>query len=66
LRKWDFEICGLKNSVATDGMSHHLHEKIDSLDDDMYDAWLKYYFSTCERKDLIGYSNHVLYIGRKK
>ena len=41
-------------------------DKIDALDDEMFSAWLKYHFSTCERKDLIGYSNHVLYIGRKK
>lgn len=51
--------------VATDGMSHHFKEKIDSLNDFEYNEWVKYHLSTCERKDLQGYSNHMLYIGRK-
>ena len=51
--------------VASDGMSHHMKELIDSLDDYEFSEWMKYHLSTCERKDLQGYSNHMLYIGRK-
>jgi SAM-dependent methyltransferase len=54
------------HTVAQDGMSLHFRDKIDALDDEMFSAWLTYHYSTCERKDLVGYSNHVLYIGRKK
>ena len=51
--------------VATDGMSHHLKERIDELNDFEFDEWMKYHLGTCERKDLQGYSNHMLYIGKK-
>lgn len=39
--------------------------KIDSLNDEEFDIWLKYHLSTCEREDLQGYSNHMLYICKK-
>ena len=52
--------------VATDGMSHHLKEIVDDLNEYEYSEWLRYCMLTCERKDLIGYSNHALYICEKK
>lgn len=54
----------LKN-IATDGLSHHLKEKIDSLSEEEFKVWLRYHLSTCEREDLQGYSNHMLYICKK-
>jgi hypothetical protein len=54
------------NMVATDGMSHHLKEVIEELNDFEFNEWLNYHLSTCERKDLYGYSNHMLYICRKR
>ncbi len=54
------------NMIATDGMSHHLKETIDFLDEFEFNEWVKYHLSTCERRDLMGYSNHMLYIGKKK
>lgn len=55
----------LKN-VATDGMAHHMKEEIDALSQEEFEIWMKYHLSTCEREDLQGYSNHMLYIGKKK
>ena len=52
--------------IATDGMSHHLKEAVDDLDEYEFNEWIKYHLSTCERRDLMGYSNHMLYIGKKK
>ena len=52
--------------VATDGMSHHIKETIDFLDEFEFNEWVKYHLSTCERRDLMGYSNHMLYIGKKR
>ena len=52
--------------IASDGMSHHLKERIEELNEIEFNEWMKYQLSTCERKDLQGYSNHMLYIGRKK
>ena len=60
----EFNVKYLKN-VATDGMSEHLKEKIDALSEEEFNVWLKYHLSTCEREDLQGYSNHMLYICKK-
>ena len=54
------------NQVATDGVSPNLANYIKELTEEEYEIWLDYHFATCERKDLIGYSNHVLYICEKE
>lgn len=51
--------------VATDGYSNHIREKIDEMDEETYQLFIKYHLATCERLDLIGYSNHTLDIFRK-
>ena len=53
------------NSVATDGIAPIIGDKINSLSKDEFDVWVKYQLSICERKDLQGYSNHMLYICKK-
>lgn len=60
-----FNVEYLKN-IATDGMSDHFSSKIDTLTDEEFKVWLDYHYSTCEREDLQGYSNHMLYICKKK
>lgn len=55
----------LLNNVATDGISKIIQEKINNLSEEEFDVWVKYHLSTCEREDLQGYSNHMLYICRK-
>lgn len=52
--------------VATDGLSSILRDYVNELSEEEFKVWLDYHYSTCERKDLQGYSNHMLYIGRKK
>lgn len=51
--------------VATDGYTCHMRETVDQMDDKMYELYLKYHLSTCERQDMVGYSNHTLDIFRK-
>lgn len=51
--------------VASDGMTNHFRETIEAADEELFEAWLKYHYCTCEREDLIGFSNHGLYVGRK-
>jgi 2-polyprenyl-3-methyl-5-hydroxy-6-metoxy-1,4-benzoquinol methylase len=51
--------------IASDGAAHYLRALIDGMDDFTYEKWLDYHFSTCERQDLIGASNHTLDIIRK-
>lgn len=52
--------------VSTDGLSNILGNYVNDLSDEEFDIWLDYHYKTCERHDLQGYSNHMLYIGRKK
>ena len=54
------------HNVATDGFTFYVKDKVDSLTDEEFAVWLKYHLSTCEREDLQGYSNHMLYICKKK
>lgn len=55
----------MEHNIATDGMASHVKEEIDSLSEEEFAMWLRYHFSTCEREELQGYSNHLLYICRK-
>ena len=52
--------------IATDGISHHIKEEIDSLSEEEFNVFLDYHLTNCERNDLIGYSNHILYFCKKK
>lgn len=56
----------LEKNIATDGMTRHIKEKIDNLSELEFKKYIEYHLSTCERYDLQGYSNHMLYIGRKR
>ena len=51
--------------VAVDGISESLSDYINKLSEEEYKVWLDYHFKNCERKDLMGYSSHVLYICEK-
>lgn len=52
--------------VATDGFANHIREKLEQMDEEMFDFYLCYHFATCELQELTGYSNHTLDIFRKK
>ncbi len=54
------------HSVATDGLAEQFSDKLDAFDDKTFESWIKYHLTVCERKDLIGYSNHVLHISSKR
>ena len=51
--------------VATDGASRYIREYLEEFDDETFAKWLSYHFTTCERQDLIGATNHSLDILRK-
>ena len=51
--------------LATDGYSNHMRAKLDEMDEDTFELYLRYHFATCERVDMLGYSNHTLDIFRK-
>lgn len=54
------------NQVAADGVSPNLANYINKLTEEEYEVWLDYHFAVCERKDLIGYSSHIIYICEKE
>jgi len=53
-------------TVATDGLSAILREYVNELNEEEYKVWIDYHYKNCERKDLAGYSSHILYIGKKR
>lgn len=59
-----FNVRHLKN-VAIDGLSPVLRDYINVMDEEKFNIYMDYHYKNCERKDLIGYSSHVLYIGKK-
>lgn len=58
--------CDYIKNIATDGITTAFSEIINELTEEEFSVWLDYHFKTCERRDIQGYSNHMLYIGKKK
>lgn len=52
--------------VGTDMFAHYKREMLDNMPDELFEQYLRYHFSVCERSDMIGISNHFLDILRKK
>lgn len=52
--------------VAQDGLSELLVDQINGMDDKSYEQYLKYHLYCCEKPELLGHSNHVLFVGKKK
>ena len=55
----------LLHEVASDGVSELLEEKINQLDEESYEQYLKYHFYCCEKPEMLGHSNHLLFVGKK-
>ena len=51
--------------LATDGYANHMRQTMSEMDEDTFRLFMQYHFATCERPDMIGYSNHTLDIFRK-
>ena len=54
----------MRHEVAVDGVSELLADKINQLDDETYEAYLRYHLYCCEKPEMLGRSNHLLFIGR--
>ena len=46
--------------VASDGLALFMREAIDIMDEDMFELYLRYHYSICEREDMIGVTSHAL------
>lgn len=61
------EECGLKllKRFAADGPSDYMRRTLNEMDDETFAAFLDFHFHTCERKELLGASSHVVDILKK-
>ena len=53
------------HEVASDGASELLAGRINALDDENYAQYLRYHFYICEKKEFLGMTNHLLFVGEK-
>ena len=53
---------GLKREkiIASDLFTHYLQDRIEGFSDEVYQAYVKYHLSICERPDIIGATTHSL------
>ncbi len=51
--------------IAADGPANYMRPAVNALDEEMYDLFIKYHLSVCERQDMIGASAHTVDILRK-
>lgn len=52
-------------TIATDGIAPDVAEYINKMDDEEFGIYVDYHLKNCDRKDLIGYSSHILEIVEK-
>ena len=43
-----------------------MEEKINAMDAENYAQYLRYHFYTCEKPEMLGRSNHLLFVGKKQ
>ena len=51
--------------LSQDGPSDYIRKIINKMDQETFDIYIKYHLSTCEKKELLGASSHVLDIVKK-
>ena len=50
--------------IAADGPANYMRQIVNALDDEEFEAFIKYHLKTCERMDLMGASGHTVDILR--
>jgi len=60
----DFDTTRL-HYVAINGITSFISDAIDNMDEAMFELYLKFHFSTCERKDMVGMTHHALDVFKK-
>lgn len=56
----------IQKEIASDGFRELMAKSINEMSDYSYQQYLKYHFYRCEKKELLGASNHLLFQGKKK
>ena len=52
-------------NISTSGVAPHFRDIIDNLSDEEFEIWKNYHYNSCERKEVQGFSTHMLFIGKK-
>ncbi len=53
------------HEVASDGVSEMIEDKINAMDQESYRQYLRYHLHICEKPEMLGHSNHLLFAGKK-
>ena len=61
------KLSGLKRIkiIAQDGLTDYFRRKINEMDEETFNLYLKYHLCICEKKEFLGTSSHVLDILKK-
>lgn len=51
--------------IASDGVTELMQDEVNALDEASFSQYLRYHFYLCEKPEMLGRSNHLLFIGRK-
>ena len=52
--------------IAATGPANYMRQVLNQMDEETFDIFMQYHYTTCERMDLIGASSHTLDILRKQ
>lgn len=53
-------------TIAADGIAPQMQDYINNLDDEEFSLYVDYHLKNCMRKELLGYSSHILEIIEKR
>jgi len=51
--------------IGTDLATNFMRESVDQMDDELFELYLKYHFTICEREDMVGATHHMLDVFRR-
>ena len=54
------------HEVASDGVSELMEQQINALTDEEYEQYLRYHAYICEKPEMLGMSNHLLFVGKRQ
>lgn len=51
--------------LGSDMATNFMRDAVDDMEDELFELYLKYHFSICERPDMVGATHHILDVFRK-
>ena len=55
----------ITREIASDGVSELMAERINAMDEESYRQYLRYHLYVCEKPEMLGHSNHLLFVGKQ-